>query len=143
MSEALFSISEVAGRLRVHPRTIRNYVRDGRLKAVRIGRQFRVAQSDLEALVGGALPADTPVRRSRNVEVASVLSVDAIRPESAMRLADALLAAAKSHPQNEPPLRIDTHYDEERARLKVIVAGGVETTSALLGLAGAWLASGR
>jgi hypothetical protein len=38
-------------------KTVRNYVRDGRLKAVRIGKQYRIAREDLEAFMGGV--ADT------------------------------------------------------------------------------------
>jgi excisionase family DNA binding protein len=30
----------------LHVRTVRKYVRDGRLKAVRIGKQYRIARDD-------------------------------------------------------------------------------------------------
>ena len=56
MTDEWFSVDQVAQRLGLHVRTVRNYVRDGRLKAVRIGKQYRIARSDLEELTGRALP---------------------------------------------------------------------------------------
>ncbi len=52
MSEELYSVEQVAERLGLHVRTVRSYVREGRLKAVRIGKQYRIGQADLEALTG-------------------------------------------------------------------------------------------
>ncbi len=45
-----------------------------------------------------------------------------------------LMAAAKAPREEEHPLRIDTTYDDERARLKVFISGSPETTISLLQL---------
>ena len=52
MSQELYSVEQVADLLNLHVRTVRNYVREGRLKAVRIGKQYRIAREDLEAMTG-------------------------------------------------------------------------------------------
>ena len=41
-SGSLYSVREVAGRLGVHPETVRRLIHDGRLDAVRVGRVLRV-----------------------------------------------------------------------------------------------------
>jgi excisionase family DNA binding protein len=46
--ENLFNISQVAYILKVHPLTIRRYIREGKLKAVKIGGNVRVKESDLQ-----------------------------------------------------------------------------------------------
>src|SRR5208282_2579753 len=96
MSQELYSVEQVADRLGLHVRTVRNYVREGRLKAVRIGKQYRVAAEDLAAMTGR--PASSfdpePVRRNRHVEVSSIVEIDAIGPEAASRIANGLLGAA-------------------------------------------------
>ena len=48
----LYSVGEVAELLGLHVRTVRNYVREGRLKAVRIGKQYRISKEDFAALTG-------------------------------------------------------------------------------------------
>ncbi|MGW1655980.1 helix-turn-helix domain-containing protein [Streptomyces atratus] len=42
----------MAGLLGLHVRTVRGCVRDGRLKATRVGRQRRITREDLEAFTG-------------------------------------------------------------------------------------------
>jgi excisionase family DNA binding protein len=136
MSQELYSIEQVAERLGLHVRTVRHYVREGRLKAVRIGKQYRIAREDLEALTG--LPAAAfdpePVRRTRHLEVSSIVEVDAISPELANRITNGLLGAAKNHDRQDQQLRVESIYNEVRAHLKVIVTGSVSTTIGMLQL---------
>ncbi len=133
-SQDLYSVEQVAQRLGLHVRTVRNYVREGRLKAVRIGKQYRIARTDLAAFTGGGvppLPGEAP--RHRAVEVSSIVQIDAIGRELADRVSTVVLASANT-PRDGGPLRVQTVYDEERARLKVVVLGGPGDTAALLRL---------
>jgi excisionase family DNA binding protein len=131
----LYSVEQVAERLGLHVRTVRAYLRTGRLKGIRIGKQYRVSRDDLDALTGGAgaLRA-APVRRHRHVDVSTIVQVDVISPESVDQVTNMLMAAAKAPRDDDQPLRIDTSYDEERARLKVFVSGSVDTALDMLNL---------
>jgi excisionase family DNA binding protein len=134
------SVDQVASRLGLHVRTVRRYVREGRLKAVRIGKQYRVTREALDALTGtppalAAVSAPT----ARHVEVSSILQVDGVDRSTADRLTTGLLAAVKGRPEESTPLRIDTIYDPERARLKVILNGSAATTASLLKFVNAYL----
>ena len=142
MSE-LYSVEQVAERLGLHVKTIRNYVREGRLKAVRIGKQYRIAGEDLAALTGGSVPA-TPredARRTRHVEVSSVVAVDAISRQDADRVMTLVMAAVNGRREDDDPMRVQTVYDEERARLRILLLGGAQTSTELLRLVGALLES--
>lgn len=132
----LLSVDTVAAQLGMHVRTVRRYVREGRLKAVRIGKQYRIAASDLAILTGQPAPApEAPVSRQRHVEASTVVQIDAISPEAAMRVVNGVGGAIKGRDRNtDTPLRIDTVYDEVRARLKVIITGSLATTNHLLQL---------
>ena len=46
--ENFLSVRQIAYILKVHPLTIRRYIKDGRLKAVRIGGNIRVKETDLQ-----------------------------------------------------------------------------------------------
>jgi excisionase family DNA binding protein len=141
VSQELYSVEQVAERLGLHVRTVRNYVRDGRLKAVRIGKQYRIAREHLDALTGQ--PAVTPgtevAPARRHVEVSSIVQIDAIGFDAASRVTNTLLASAKSRPEEDDPVRVDTIYDQERARLKVILSGSIATTASLLKFITAYL----
>jgi len=51
-----------------------------------------------------------------------------------MRVANLLLSTAKSREEADEPLRVETIYNEERARLKIILVGSLETSASLLKL---------
>ncbi|AXB48145.1 helix-turn-helix domain-containing protein [Amycolatopsis albispora] len=129
MTQELLSVEQVAERLGLHVRTVRNYVRNGRLKAVRIGKQYRIAREDLQELTGQ--PAATGPRR---VEVSSIVQVDPVDAATANRLSTLLMAAVNGPREDPTPLRVDTMYDEERGSMKVVVLGGVAATTELLRL---------
>jgi excisionase family DNA binding protein len=126
-----YSIEQVAERLGVHVRTVRNFIRDGRLSAIRIGKQYRIAADDLAKLTGRPAASFAP-RRTRHVEVSGIVEIDAIDPQTTSRITNMLMAAANSRDGSGPAMRIETIYDEERARLKVIVVGGIDDTCAML-----------
>jgi excisionase family DNA binding protein len=137
----MYSVEQVADRLGLHVRTVRNYVREGRLKAVRIGKQYRIAAEDLAALTGR--PASSfepePVRRERHVEVSSIVEIDAVSPETASRLTNSLVAVANSRGATDEPLRVETIYDETRGRMRVILVGSMEMNASLFKIISALL----
>jgi len=130
MSADLYSVEQVASRLGLHVRTVRNYVREGRLKAVRIGKQYRIAADDLATMTGRPVSSfkPDPVRRHRHVEVSSIVEIDAISPDLASRVTTLLMSSANGRREGDEPLRIETIYDAERARMKIVLLGGMETT---------------
>jgi excisionase family DNA binding protein len=124
----LNSVEQVAEQLGLHVRTIRSYVRDGKLNAVRIGKQYRISAEDLEAFTG--IPAADGGETARHVEVSSIVQVDAIDRPGADRISTHLHAAINQGGLGR--LRVETAYDEERGTLKVIILGGPEVTAELL-----------
>ena len=47
----VFTPEEVAQKLRVHPNTIRDYLKDGILPGIKLGRIWRVEEKDLEEFI--------------------------------------------------------------------------------------------
>jgi excisionase family DNA binding protein len=131
---AFLSVEQVARQLSVHVRTVRRYLREGTLGGVRIGKQYRVTPADLAALTRQHPPAfPAPIRLSRHVEASAVVQVDAISPDDAMRITNGMGGAIKGRSRStNTPLRVDTVYDEERARLKIIIIGDLTVAVGLM-----------
>ena len=136
----LLSVDEVARTLGVHVRTVRRYLRAGRLKGVKIGKQYRIAAPDLDALLGyrgkdgpGERPPGGSAARTYHSEASAVVQIDAIGPEAAARITKALGGAIRGYDKHShTPLRVDTAYDDARARLKLILTGSLPVVLALL-----------
>jgi excisionase family DNA binding protein len=139
----MYSVEQVADRLGLHVRTVRGYIRAGRLKAVRIGKQYRIARADLDALTGQ--PQSAPARPSgaSPVEVSSIVQIDGVDRAAADRLGTLVLATANTAPDPAHPLRIQIVHDEERNRMKIVILGGAATTADVLHLIEAVLEGGN
>lgn len=129
MKQDWLSVEQVAEMLGLHVRTVRGYVRDGRLKAVRIGKQYRIARTDLDSFTGRRT---SPTALTRPPEVSTIVEFDGIEAAAADRLSTLLVASAQMSRDAAEPLHVRTVYDETRLRLTIIMLGGLAVTAATL-----------
>jgi excisionase family DNA binding protein len=133
-SLGLMSVEQVASALGVHIRTVRRYIHEGRLQATRIGKLYRIPATEITSMTGRSAVVDA-TRLTRHCEASTVVQIDAIDPEAAMRVVNGVGGAIKGRDKiSDTPLRVDTIYDETRARLKIIITGSLPTTVGLLKL---------
>ncbi|MET7752019.1 helix-turn-helix domain-containing protein [Micromonospora sp. NPDC005367] len=132
MSNDMYSVEQVAELLGLHVRTVRGYIRAGRLRATRIGKQYRIARADLDTLTGR--PASAPPAGPPGLEVSSIVQVDGVDRTAADRLGTLVLAGVNTHHDPARPLRVQTIHDEERHRMKIVILGDAATTADLLRL---------
>jgi excisionase family DNA binding protein len=122
----------VAERLNLHAKTIRRYIRDGRLKAKRIGKEYRVTRVDLDEFAGA--PQSEPIVRTRQVTVSAIVDVDAISPDDSQRITTLLMAALNSRKAEPDHPQVDTIYYEERCRLRATITADAALTCDLIRL---------
>ncbi|GAA3714978.1 helix-turn-helix domain-containing protein [Nonomuraea antimicrobica] len=121
-----YTVEQVAGLLGLHVKTVRNYVRDGRLPAVRVGKRYLIAKEDLAAFTG--LPVAGP-DRPRRAEVSAIAQVDGVSRSEMDRVSTMVLGSLSGRSSG---LRVEFAYDAEREHLKIIVLGGLEETAQVL-----------
>jgi excisionase family DNA binding protein len=139
-SQEFYSPEEVAVKLGVHVRTIRRFIGAGKLKATRIGKQYRIAAGDLYALAG-ADPAPV-VPRTRRVLVSSIVDIDAISRTESDHITTVVTSVFTSA-RDSANKRIDTLYFEEQGRLRITIHADAGYTASLLGMIDGVLANGR
>jgi len=119
MSQSFLTAEQAAERLRLHPKTVRRFIREGRLRATRIGKSYRILEGDL-AQFAGAQPDTTGEPTAR---VTSVVDIDNVDAETAQRLARFFPGAIYSREPMADPISLQVMYDPERQQLKVMLAG--------------------
>ena len=58
MSEEVYTVEQFAERLKLHPKTVLRFIREGRVRAVKVGKSYRILRSEMEALTGAAPGAE-------------------------------------------------------------------------------------
>jgi excisionase family DNA binding protein len=140
---SIYTADQVAGLLNLHVKTVRRYVRDGRLKARRIGKEYRITRADLDAFAGDTLPSATPVARTRHVIASTIVDADVVSPEDSYRITTLLMAALNSRKGEGDFPRVDTIYYEEQAKLRITITASPALTCDLLRTINALLEQGR
>src|ERR671916_342465 len=117
----LYTVERAATLLGLHIKTVRGYVRDGKLKATRLGKSYRISRADLEAFAGGPVEPP-PAGRQRRMDASTVVQIEAVSPELSHRLTT-MITATSNGPSAGERLHLQAIYDEEGASMKIILAG--------------------
>lgn len=133
-SERLYSPQQVADLLGLHVRTVRRYLREGRLEALRIGNRYRIPHDALEAFSGRPLGTALPSETAMTIDVSTVVDLQPVDRDTADPLTTLLLAAVQQRPGDTARLRLDIDYEPDRERLKVVASGSITSVSAVLAL---------
>lgn len=129
----LFTPEQVADQLGLHVRTVRRYIREGRLEAVKMGKRYRVTREALESFSGVSLTREHTAGRPFT-EVSTIVSIDDLTRDTADRLTTYVMSAAQGRNTEDGPLRVETIYYPERLRLKLICSGDLASTMAMLAM---------
>lgn len=132
VSKQLYTVDEVAERLNLHVKTVRRIIREGRLPAKRIGKEYRITRAALDDFAGTTQAADDAIPRTRQVIASTIVDVDAISPEDSHRITTLILAGLNAR-KGEPDFpRVDSLYYADRGRLRVMITASPMLTCELL-----------
>lgn len=135
MAEELCTVDFAAERLKLHPKTVLRFIREGRLPARRIGKAYRIRRTDLDAFAGvppSAAAAPDP-------SITTIIDIPAVGPALAQKWARTVTNALNAKPMDGPLLRADVVYDAARAHLKIVVVGPPGDVINLMNLVRVWL----
>jgi len=136
MSEELYTVEQTAERLKLHAKTVLRAIREGRLRATRVGKSYRILRTDLEAFAG--LPTRAAAAGG-DPWITSIVDIPNIWPEMAQKWARTVTNALNARPAGGPPLRADVIYEPDRSHLKIIVVGPPGDVVNLMNLIRVWL----
>lgn len=127
MSQDLLSVEAVAQALGLHPKTVIRFIREGRLKANKVGRAWRVTRAEIDRFAGLGDPdprTGVPARATAIVELEDLTVEEAERLVTGLQAA---LAAPRPH-----PVQFESAYDRHRRSLRLVIIGDPGDTGTLL-----------
>jgi excisionase family DNA binding protein len=132
-SKQLYTADEAAERLNLHVKTVRKFIRDGKLPAKRIGKEYRITRAALDDFAGvPASSSERPAPRTRQVIVSSIVDVDVIGPDDSQRITTLVLAGLNAPHGTDDHPRVDTLYDTGRGRLRIMITAQPALTCDLI-----------
>ena len=129
MQETYYTVEQIAQMLQMHPKTVQRYIREGKLRAVKVGKGWRVSGHDLSVFTEGETAArgETPT-----AIVSCVADVYAADKAAAIRIVNTLTAGLNSKPVGYGQCSMQTQYIPEEQKLRVTLYGSARVTAAML-----------
>lgn len=145
MEDKFYTINQVAEILDMHHKTIRNFISDGKLRANKIGKQWRVSDDDLNSFMKNnkdqregeqIVEFSTNEKFSnivkRKVNVSTVLDIEQIDKEQYMMISNTLIAIMNGKDPEMQNSTLNVKYYERDNKLKVLLWGEVKFMEEML-----------
>lgn len=131
MELKLYAISELAGMLNLHPKTILRFIHEGKIRARKIGRSWMVSEADLRDYCHAELAGEARQQASPDFEtlgerirVSAVVEIVEQNSEEASRLSNSLMAMLNGERGPDGQARFDSFYYPETGKAKYVFYGG-------------------
>ncbi len=139
MKDKFYTIYQVADQLEMSHKTIRNFISDGRLKASKVGKQWRIAEADLESFMNQGESSEDKPEESLNsisfelpsegtedqIKVSAVLDIQQQDKEQFMRLSNTLLANMNGGGFKVRGCTLNVKYYEQDRTVKIFLWGSI------------------
>lgn len=146
MEEKFYTIDQVANILEMHHKTIRKFIKDGKLKANKVGKQWRVSQEDLNNFmdvksenedkdnngIEFMLNASKNLVSIPKVNVSTVVEINGISNNEYSRLSSLLLALTNNPASISSGSTINLKYTENENKLRVMLWGDIKFIEEML-----------
>lgn len=139
MIEKYFTVEQVSVMLNMHPKTIQRYIREGKLRAIKIGKGWRVTGHDLSVFTEKeetAVSSNNAMKKTTGedrVRVSSVIDIRVDDMEDAVRINNALTAVLNSKPPEYGLSSMHTQYLEHESKVRITLWGGIHFMEAIIG----------
>ncbi len=135
MLKAYYSVAQIARMLTMHPKTIQRYIREGKLRASKIGKSWRVTGYDLSRFteengLGGGEPQAATALRER-ARATAVIDIAAGSHTDAQRIIQSLNAAMVSKPPEYGQASLVTQYLEADGTVRLSLWGNLPFMTAV------------
>ena len=129
MQETYYTVEQIAQMLQMHPKTVQRYIREGKLRAVKVGKGWRISGHDLSVFT-----ESVPVHSGETptAVVSCVADIYAASQADAIRITNTLSAGLTSKPATLGKCSMQTQYIPEEQKLRVTLYGGARIVAILL-----------
>ncbi len=128
MNERFYSVDEISQMLTLHPKTVRRFIREGKITGKKIGREWKVAQADFIAYAHGELSEVAEQEQvysapKNRITVSAVVEFYEKESEEASRISNSLIAILNSKEPSWGNARYDLIYNPEDGKARFVLYG--------------------
>lgn len=125
MNNTFYTIEQISEMLSLHPKTLHRYIREGKLKAVKFGKGWRVSGHDLSVFLesAGNIQSDVKNRPRTETLVSAVADILVTELDDAIRITNTLTAVLNSKPPEYGGSSMHTQHIVSENKVRVTLWG--------------------
>ncbi|MBL8028779.1 MAG: helix-turn-helix domain-containing protein [Fibrobacteres bacterium] len=137
MNEKFYTVEQIAELLQINEKTIQRYIREGKLKAVKLGKSWRVTGHDLSVFtestgVGSNISSGRAHNSDMVTSASAVVDVQVADTDAAIRIMNTLTAALNSKPAEFGRSSMNTQYIQEEKKVRISLWGSVDFMAVIM-----------
>jgi excisionase family DNA binding protein len=140
MKEKYYSVEQISEMLNIHPKTIQRYIREGKLRAGKIGKSWRVTGHDLSVFMESTkLPSGKETSHSfkksdYEIKVSSVIDIDVEGMDDVIRIMNTVTAALNTNLPEYGHPTMHAQFLESECKVRVTIWGNIQFAQAIIQL---------
>lgn len=140
-----YTVDEVSEMIGMHPKTIRRFIREGKLKANKVGKQWRITGHDLSIFAEGTNTnkyskkndiefntKSSAKTHDENIKVSSVVDINVIDMDKAMRISNTLMAVLNNKDPKYGNSTMNVQFIEKDLKIRVMLWGNIQFIKIML-----------
>ncbi|MGC4017891.1 MAG: helix-turn-helix domain-containing protein [Muricomes sp.] len=127
MDEKYYTVEQVSKLLNIHPKTIQRYIREGKLRANKIGKSWRITGHDLSVFAERTDNRNcdvTTCTRDKTI-VSSVIDIQIDDFDESSRIVNMLTAALNCKPQEYGRSTMHVQHLEHENKIRISLWGNI------------------
>lgn len=134
MNKDYYTVEQISDMLDIHPKTIQRYIREGRLRATKIGKSWRITGHDLSVFVESSSKEGlgSENRPARSITASSVIDIIVEGKEDAIRIINTLTAALNTKPPEYEQSSMQSQYIERENMVRVTLWGDIRFMAVMM-----------
>jgi excisionase family DNA binding protein len=136
MYEQFYTVEQIAQMLNIHPKTIQRYIREGKLRATKIGKSWRVTGHDLSQFTEENKNSVTekPIHalKQERIKASAVIDIKVYSKDEANRIINSLTAAMNIKLPEYGQASMFAQFVEMDFTVRLTLWGNIQFMSAIL-----------
>lgn len=127
MNKDYYTVDQISDMLNIHPKTIQRYIREGKLRAAKIGKGWRVNGHDLSTFIENDSneKSDSGKQSKSSFIASSVIDIIVDGKEDAIRIMNTLTATLNTKPSEYGQSSMQSQYIERENMVRITLWGGI------------------
>lgn len=128
MIDDYYTVEQISNMLKIHPKTVQRYIREGKIRATKIGKSWRVTGHDLSAFTESD-SYEAPAGENqliRNVTASSVIDIIVKGKEDAIRIINTISASMNTKTSEYGKSSMQSQYIEHEKMVRITLWGEIQ-----------------